>query len=346
MNSTIRWGIIGCGDVTEVKSGPAFSKVGGSRLVAVMRRDRAKAQDYAQRHGVGFFTSDADELIGHPEVDAVYVATPPGSHREYALRVAAAGKPCYVEKPMARTWGECREMTQAFERAGRKLFVAYYRRMLPRFVQAKRLIDDRALGRITGVSYRYSSAAHRNKIGWRVDCREAGGGLFVDLGSHLLDLLDHLLGPLGDVKGSAHNVERSTDVEDAVTMSFTVPGGEGGEGAAGVASWNFASDQSADAIAIDGTDGGLRMSCFGNEPIELWRGKTVERFDLPNPPHVQQPLIATVVDDLLGRGTCPSTGASAARTSKVMDDVLAGYYGDRSEGFWDRVMQWPGRKRR
>jgi hypothetical protein len=98
----IRWGIIGCGDVTEVKSGPGFQKSTSSKLVAVMRRNAILAEDYARRHGVPKWYSDADALINDPEVDAVYIATPPGSHLEYALRVAAAGKPCHVETPIRK----------------------------------------------------------------------------------------------------------------------------------------------------------------------------------------------------------------------------------------------------
>ena len=82
----INWGIIGCGKVTELKSGPAFSKVEGSRLVAVMRRNAALAEDYAKRHNVPRFYSNADDLINDGEVNAVYVATPPGSHKEYAIK--------------------------------------------------------------------------------------------------------------------------------------------------------------------------------------------------------------------------------------------------------------------
>src|SRR5262245_60223017 len=195
MKQTIRWGIIGCGDVTEVKSGPGFQKAQGSELVAVMRRDRAKAADYAKRHGVGRWYDDADALIRDPQVDAVYVATPPGSHLEYALRVAAAKKPCYVEKPMARSHVECRRMIEAFERARVPLFVAYYRRALPRFVRAKELIESGALGRVTGCRYRMSRLYLPNPApAWRLDAQQSGGGIFLDIGSHVLDVLDYLLG--------------------------------------------------------------------------------------------------------------------------------------------------------
>ena len=175
---TIRWGILGCGDVCEIKSGPGFRLARGSELVAVMRRDGAKAADYAKRHGVARWYDDADRLIGDPDVDAVYVATPPGSHLAYAQRVAAAGKPCYVEKPMARSHGECRRMVEAFERARLPLFVAYYRRALPRFVRAKQLIDSGALGRVTGCRYHISRPFSPSSSNvWRFDPAQSGGGL-------------------------------------------------------------------------------------------------------------------------------------------------------------------------
>jgi 1,5-anhydro-D-fructose reductase (1,5-anhydro-D-mannitol-forming) len=106
----IRWGMIGCGDVTEVKSGPGFQKAAGSALMAVMRRNGGLAADYARRHGVPRCYDRADALLADDEVDAVYIATPPDTHADYALLAAAASKPAYVEKPMARHTPECDRM--------------------------------------------------------------------------------------------------------------------------------------------------------------------------------------------------------------------------------------------
>ena len=205
---TIRWGIIGCGDVCEVKSGPAFQKARGSELVSVMRRDGEKAEDYARRHGVPKWTDEAEAIIDDPEVDAVYVATPVGSHCEYALRVAEAGKPCYVEKPMARSGAECERMNAAFAAKGVPLFVAYYRRGLPRFVKARELIRDGAVGEVTSASVRFAARRHDvdpDNVYWRLRAEDAGGGLFMDLGSHALDIMDFMLGAIADVKGFASN---------------------------------------------------------------------------------------------------------------------------------------------
>jgi predicted dehydrogenase len=335
--AAIRWGIVGCGDVTEIKSGPGFQKARGSELVAVMRRDGAKAQDYARRHGVAKWYDNADQLIADPHVDAVYVATPPGSHEVYAMKACAAGKPCYVEKPMARNTAEARRMVEAFASARLPLFVAYYRRGLPRFVKAREIIDGGKIGRIQSFSYRFADGQMKNRtepVPWRLMAEHAGAGLFLDLGSHALDVLDFLLGPLKNVVGQSRNIGGQYDVEDDVSLSFDSP-----QGAVGVAAWNFVSARSEDEFIITGENGEIHFPCFAAGPLRLIGadGKQ-EEFDQPNPPHVAQPLIQMIVDDLLGVGEkkSPSTGVSALRTQEIMDRALENYYGGREDGFWKR----------
>jgi 1,5-anhydro-D-fructose reductase (1,5-anhydro-D-mannitol-forming) len=340
----VRWGIIGCGDVTEVKSGPGFQQARGSRLVAVMRRNGALAADYARRHGVPRWYDDARALVNDPEVDAVYVATPPGAHLDGALLAAAAGKPCYVEKPMARHTPECDAMIQAFAAAQQKLFVAYYRRALPRFLKARELLADGAIGRLSGITYRFASPTPANsdpaKGAWRVNAEDAGGGLFLDIGSHLLDFLDYGVGPLQEVQGCAAHLDAGYEVEATVAMTFRTAAG-----ATGSASWNFASLVKDDTLDFFGPAGRISLAIFSAEPVRLETADGTELFDLPNPPHIAQPLIQTVVDDLLGHGSCPSTGESARRTTAVMDRVLTDYYGGRDDRFWSRPATWPGRSR-
>lgn len=340
----IRWGIIGCGDVCEVKSGPGFQNVEGSQLVAVMRRDGKLAESFAKRHDVPRWYDDAEELIHDSEVNAVYVATPPGTHAEYALKCAAAGKPAYVEKPMARNYAECVAMVEAFRAAKLPLFVAYYRRALPRFLKIKQIIDEGQLGQVTGVSLRFSDAKHlnldANELPWRVMAERAGGGLFLDLASHTLDLVDFLLGPLEDVSGVAANLASPHDVEDHVVMRFRTKCGALGTGA-----WNFAAGVREDVIEIDGTEGRVAVPTFGNDPIRLTRKGESTTFDIPNPINIQTPMIQVVVNAMLHGGSPPSTGESGARTSKVMDDALNSYYGGRQDAFWDRPYSWPGRRK-
>jgi 1,5-anhydro-D-fructose reductase (1,5-anhydro-D-mannitol-forming) len=341
--TNVRWGILGCGDVCEVKSGPGFQQARGSELTAVMRRDRGLAEDFARRHGVAKFYDDADQLIGDPNVTAVYIASPPGSHLELALKVAAAGKPAYVEKPMARTHAECRQMVQAFEQAKVPLFVAYYRRALARFLKAKEIVDSGGLGQIRSVDVRFTNDGQLGldpaRLPWRVQAEHAGGGLFVDLASHTLDVLDFLFGPLQNFNGIARNKAATGDVEDEVELTFTIAAGAQGKGF-----WNFVSSTREDLIRIQGETGTLSLSTFGDSPLELDTPAGAERFTLPNPRTIHGPLIQTIVDSLRGQGTCPSSGVSGARTSEVMDRALASYYGSRAEGFWKHPERWPGRR--
>lgn len=317
--SVVRWGIVGCGDVTEIKSGPGFQKARGSALVAVMRRDRTKAEDYARRHGVARWYADADALIGDADVDAVYLATPPSSHHDLALRVARAGKPCLVEKPMAMNHRECVEMVDAFAAAGVPLWVAYYRRALPRFLLVRDLLASGVIGRATSVQITVHEplVEETARDQWRLDPSVAGGGLFLDLGSHCLDLIDFWFGPIEDVAGHAINTAGAYDAEDVVTASFRV-------GAiAGTGVWNFNASDKRDEILVVGTRGELRTPVFTDADVIVVDGSGEHVHHVRNPPHVHQPLIQTIVDELRGDGRCESTGVSGARTSWVMDRCLA-----------------------
>ena len=322
---TIRWGIVGCGDVTEVKSGPGFQKADHSALVAVMRRDGDRAADYARRHGVPRWYDDADALIHDPEVDAVYVATPPDSHREYTLRAARAGKPVYVEKPMARTAAECRTMIDACRTAGVPLFVAYYRRALPRFLRIRELIESGAIGEVRLVNVVLHQPLTPEELDpatlpWRVDPQVAGGGRFVDLASHMLDFLDHALGPIRDVHGFAANQAGRYAAEDVVAGSFVFESGVHGAG-----SWCFTAGIRQDRTEIIGSAGRISYATFGTDPIVVTTPAGTSELAIDNPAHIQQPLIQSVVDALRGTGCCPSMGESAERTSWVMDRMLAGF---------------------
>ena len=319
---TIRWGIIGCGDVTEVKSGPGFQKATSSSLVAVMRRRGDLAKDYALRHGVPRWYDDAEALIHDPEVDAVYIATPPAFHKDYTLLAAQAGNPVYVENPIALNFAECQVMLQACRAAGVPLFVAYYRRALLRFLKIKELIDAQAIGAVRFVSVTLHQPVSREKpneqtLPWRVVPDIAGGGYFVDLASHMLDFLDYLLGPIRHVHGFASNQARRYPAEDIVTGTFVFE-----SGVHGVGTWCFSGFVWWDQTEIVGNEGKITYSTFDARPIVLTTSGGTREYAYDYPAHIQQPLIQTVVDDLNGAGTCPSTGESAARTTWVMDQML------------------------
>jgi predicted dehydrogenase len=318
----INWGIIGCGKVTELKSGPAFNKIENSRLVAVMRRNAELAEDYAKRHHVPKWYDDAEQLVSDPEVNAIYIATPPAFHKEYTLLAAKYKKPVYVEKPMALNYQECLEMIEACKEAKVPLYVAYYRRALPKFLKIKELIENGAIGAPRFVkTVQYKKALDKNQdLPWRVDPAIAGGGLYFDLACHTLDILAYILGPITDVHGFASNQDQAYKAEDIVSGTYKFE-----SGVHGIGMWCFSSFKYEDLNEIVGSKGKIVFSTFGHD-IELITETTNEKMDCEAPLHIQQPLITTIVEELTGLGTCPSTGLTGSNTNWVMDEMVKEYY--------------------
>lgn len=321
----INWGFIGCGSVTEQKSGPAFKKVDGSDVVAVMSRDGNKAKDYAERHSVANHYDNAYNLLANTGVNAVYVATPPGSHAEYAMAAIKLGKPVYLEKPMASSYWECELIGEMACREGVDCFVAYYRRTLPYFQKVKQLIDGGEIGEVTDVQIKlinppYESDNSKDTLSWRVKPDESGAGYFYDLASHQFDFLDFFFGPIIDAKGTAQNVAGLYDVEDTVDADFTFENGIKGQG-----HWEFAAsvDERIDEVIITGSKGTIKLSTFLFTPIVLTNAKGEQQFTEENPDNIQYYLIKSINDYLNGNGEYPvSDYRSAMRTNWVMDKIL------------------------
>ena len=324
----VKWGIIGCGNVTEMKSGPPLQLTPNSELVAVMRRNGALAEDYAKRHHVPKWYSDADQLINDPDINAIYIATPPDSHMEYAIKAMQAGKVAYVEKPMCRNYAECLEILKVSEQTGIPVYVAYYRRALPGFVKVKDLVDSNAIGSVRMVNVRFHKKANQdlreNDLPWRYRPVMAGGGLLFDLAAHTLDYLDYAFGPIGHVMANAINQAGQYPAEDLVVANWLHE-----TGVAGTGSWCFtASDKSGiDEVEIIGNQGRILFSTFEFSPVVLENGNGRVEFPFERPPHVQSNLMAKIVASIRDEGQSPSTGQSASRTNWVLDEMVKGYYG-------------------
>lgn len=289
-----------------------------------MRRDAAKAEDFAKRHGVPKYYTDAEQLINDPDINAIYVATPPYLHKKYAIMAMEAGKPVYVEKPMAMNYEECKEMITVSEKTGQKLFTAFYRRGLPYFLKVKSLLEEKAIGNILSVNVVYYEApketdAFPDKRTWHLTKEIAGDGYFYDLAPHTLDILDYLLGEITDATGYIQNLGHLYEVTDTVSAIFRFK-----SGAIGTGQWCFVTPKEAeqDSIEIIGDKGKICLSTFAFTPIQLISETKTELYEIAPPEHIQQPLIQTIVNELRGIGTCPSTGISGSRTSRVMDWIM------------------------
>lgn len=323
--STTKWGFIGCGNVTENKSGPAFNIIENSQIVAVMCRNKNRAEKYARQRNIARWYDDALELIDDKEVNAVYIATPPSTHATYAIMALKAGKPVYIEKPMAANYEDCLRINRVSEETGIPCFVAYYRRYLPYFLKVKELIKENTIGKIGSIQIRLIRKAETEQpytpdnLPWRLDPEIAGGGYFYDLAPHQIDILQDIFGYILEAQGYRNNVAGLYSAEDTVSASFQFENGISGTG-----SWSFAAHTSAeeDSIHIIGTNGTIKFSTFEFSPIEVYTDNGVETINPENPEHIQQPLIQAVVDDLRGIAPCSSTGESATATNWVLDRIL------------------------
>ena len=325
---TIRWGMIGCGSVAEVKSGPGFYKAQNSSLLAVTSRRPEQAADFARRHGIARVWATTEQLLADPEIDAIYIATPPASHKPLALQAARAGKHVYVEKPMALRFAECQEIVDVCQQQGVRLFVAFYRRAMPRFLKVREWLQAGRIGAVRCVRLvQHQSPApedlSRATLPWRLRPEVAGGGKFLDMGVHALDMFDFWFGRIERVSGIACNLGGYYDVEDSVVAHW-----QHASGVLGSASWCYVTHGAEDRVEISGSRGKIELEFFSDRPLRLTSDAGVEEVDIPNPPHVQQPFIQSIVDDLNGLAACPGDLVSAMRATWAADELLKAVRGE------------------
>ena len=324
INGTVNWGIIGCGDVCEVKSGPAFNKVTNSKLIAVMRRNLDKAKDFARRHGVPNYYAAATELINDIEVNAIYIATPPSSHESYLEMALKAGKPVYVEKPITVSAASVEKMMAMEKQYEGKVSVAHYRRGLPLFNKIKQLVNDGAIGKVKLILLKtlqppVSKIITQTEDNWRINPEISGGGLFHDLSPHQLDIMYWIFGKPQQVFVQAANQGKRYNAPDLTMVQLEFANDIYFDGV-----WNFnvAETASNDSCEIIGDRGSIRFSFFRVSTIELTTDAGTEILELEYPANIQQPHINNVVNFFRGQGTNPCSLQDALVTMQVMDKAV------------------------
>ena len=323
MNS-IKWGIIGCGDVTEIKSGPAFNKVNNSSIAAVMRRDAAKAKDYAQRHGVPKWYDDANALINDVDVNAIYIATPPSSHEAYTISALNAGKPVYVEKPMTINVASAKNMMNVANEKNVKLSVAHYRREQPIFKKIKQLLAEKIIGDIRFAKLEfYKRSLSKEELlvpknAWRVDAAIAGGGLFYDLAPHQLDLMYYFFGKADNVNGIALNQQKLYNADDIVAGNILF---KNGVVFTGLWCFNVDENEEKDLCEIVGSKGKISFAVFGEPKIMMTVEGKKENVLFDTLQHVQQPMIEKVVAYFLDEGPNPCSAEEGVKVMEMMEGI-------------------------
>ena len=321
-NKLLRWGMIGCGNVTELKSAPAYKLVDGFELTAVMGRNFDHVSNYAQRHKIKKYYTNADELISDKDIDAIYIATPPDSHFYYALKVAESGKICCIEKPLAPSYEECLSISNIFKNKKIPLFVAYYRRSLPRFEQVKTWLDKKEIGEPVHVNWLFTRPPKEidmsGKYNWRTDPKIAPGAYFDDLACHGLDLFAFLLGDYSQVFGKHKNQQGYYKASDSFTACW-----EHEDGTLGSGIWNFACDSYEDRVEIFGSKGKIEFAVFKEAPLILTKQNEVKSLFIDNPKNIQFYHVKNMARQLSNKSYVhPSNGLTATHTAWVMDSIL------------------------
>lgn len=315
---TIKWGIIGCGDVAEVKSGPAFQEVANSTLIAVMRRNATKAEDFAKRHQVPFWYDTVEAVLNHPEINAVYIATPPSSHLQIAKQCLAANKFVYLEKPITINTEEAKELEKLVQE-NNKLVVAHYRRNLPAFQKVKELLDTHKIGKVLFADIQIlqptkSSIITKTANNWRLQPKISGGGYFHDIGPHQIDLMYYYFGDIISAKGFSSST-KNNGVDDIVNGIIKFKNGVQFRGI-----WNFAAPEKdvKDECKIYGEKGTITFSFYG-ETILLETNENTKVFSFQNPKHIQQPMIEQTVRYFLGKDENPCSIENGVLVMQIMD---------------------------
>jgi predicted dehydrogenase len=303
-----------------------------------MRRDINNAKESAEKLGATKWYDNADSLLSDDNVDAVYIASPPGLHLEQAIKCCEHRKPTYIEKPFARNYSEALQITKMFEEAGVPLYVAHYRRALPKFIKIKEILDSGKIGKICEADFRLNRKYNYDEIHntWLYNTELSGGGKFYDIAPHSIDIMVYLLGNFTEINSFATNNNDEYDVEDVVVMSFKTD-----KGVIGTANFNSLALDKKDRMIIYGTKGNIEFTMHGNDPIIINTENGEEKIEIENPPIIQESMVEEVVKSLLtGEKLHTCSAREALETYRIMDAVLEKYYNGREDEFWKRTDTW------
>lgn len=221
----VRWGIIGAGDIAHRVMAPAMHESLVSDLVAVMRTTLKGAEEFARQHGANRGYDKLQDLLADPNVDAVYVATPVARHLPDALAAIASGRHVLCEKPLALTVSEGEKIQKACQQSGITFMTCYYQRFNARHQKIKQLLGTGVIGQVTSVRINFSGRTRLNQDAWRQDPIQSGGGPYIDMGSHAVDLLRFFFGEVIEVFAFTDALSGDYAVEDTASSLLRLSNG-------------------------------------------------------------------------------------------------------------------------
>ncbi|MGH9846415.1 MAG: Gfo/Idh/MocA family protein [Blastocatellia bacterium] len=319
MMNKLRWGLIGCGDISRKRVAPALRDVAACELVGVNRAQAELAESFAREFGARRWYGDWRELLADPEIDAVYIATPVNLHCEQTVAAAEAGKHVLAEKPMAMNTAECDRMIAACRTNNVALGIAYYRHFYPVIARAKEILASGEIGEpvITQINAfdRFNPQPGDARY-WFVSKAQAGGGPMMDFGCHRIEVLINVLGPIRRTFGDVGSVLFDREVEDTAVALF-----EFENKARGVLSVTHAAMESQDTLDIFGSDGSIHIPVLnrGEMRVKTTGGERTES----HPPYanIHQPLIEDFTRAVL-ESRDPAVGGVIGREVARIEEAI------------------------
>ena len=294
----MNWLVIGIGDISRKRVIPAILSEPRSRLHSILTRDPAKARDYPEAH----VYTDLEDALHNRQVDAVYVATPVALHTAQTIAALKRGKHVLCEKPAALTFADAFRMKQAADEAGKVLGIAYYRRLFPKLIDAKRRIEAGEIGTPVLAEANCHGWLPPETRGWLTDPKMAGAGPLYDIACHRIDAINFLFGDPRRATGLLSNAVHQTPVEDSATILIDY--GTGPRAIIDVR-WNSRIDR--DQFRIVGTTGAIDLS-----PLSPDSGAHA---------NVHYPLIENFVSACLGEAPLACPIAESLKTDRVLHAV-------------------------
>ena len=317
--TSVRWGLIGAGDIVRKRVAEALNGSHESELVAVSRARADLVESFARSVGARRWHSDWRDLIADEDVDAVYVATPVNVHAEQTIAAAEAGKHVLCEKPMAMNAAECDRMIAACRAHDVRLGIAYYRRFYPAVTRIAQIIASGSIGAPV-FAQMIASEPFDPRPGqpryWLVERAQSGGGPMADFGCHRLEVLLHLLGPVARTTSIVANAALDREVEDtaAALLHFA-------SGASAMVAVTNAAAERLDTLDILGTRGSIHVPSLNAGAITVRIDNETRVESHPPASNVHRPLIEDFVDAVKS-GRNPVVDGSVGRAVAAIQDAV------------------------
>ncbi len=222
----VKWGILGAGGIADRRTLPGMMDCKFAEVTAVMEVDPANAERLREKYGAKYAYTSAEELIANPEVEAVYIASPINFHKSQVFAAAAAGKHILCEKPIALTVAECEEIENYCKNYDVLTATGFMMRFHGYHQEIKRLIKEGVIGSLVTARAQFTCWYPEIEGAWRQSKALSGGGSFMDLGVHCVDILEYLSGQKTEkVAAFCDTKTFSYDVEDTATVMLKMDGG-------------------------------------------------------------------------------------------------------------------------